>query len=215
MHKLVERLIAWIPLPFRVLLNQFLLRVVDLEALSIEADVPRFLGQFAGVLIMISCMRAIGTLFFPPPPDMEWCVELSALSNMLLVVGLISVITWDATFPDRRDVMALGHLPVKSRTILLAKLTASAALVGLAIATLNFASGFAWALVFGAGSLLRSIHFFAAFWFTIVAASVFLFGAVLAFQGFAALLLSRRKFLAGFCGCPVARLRVVYGRVFS
>ncbi|MGA7109518.1 MAG: hypothetical protein WBY75_17350, partial [Terracidiphilus sp.] len=195
MHKLVERLIAWIPLPFRVLLNQFLLRVVDLEALSIEADVPRFLGQFAGVLIMISCMRAIGTLFFPPPPDMEWCVELSALSNMLLVVGLISVITWDATFPDRRDVMALGHLPVKSRTILLAKLTASAALVGLAIATLNFASGFAWALVFGAGSLLRSIHFFAAFWFTIVAASVFLFGAVLAFQGFAALLLSRRKFL--------------------
>jgi len=195
MHKLIERLIARIPLPFRVLLNQFLLRVVDLEALSIEADVPRFLGQFAGVLIMISCMRAIGALFFPPPPDMEWNLELSALSNMLLVVGLISVITWDATFPDRRDVMALGHLPVKSRTILLAKLTASGALVGLAITTLNFASGFAWALVFGAGSLLQSLHFLAAFWFTIVAASTFLFAAVLAFQGFAALLLSRRKFL--------------------
>src|SRR6202034_1875090 len=105
MRKLVELL----PLQVRILYRQFLLRVVDLEALSIEADVPRFLGQFAGVLIMISCMRAIGTLFFPPPPDMEWSVELSALSNMLLVVGLISVMTWDATFPDRRDVMALGH----------------------------------------------------------------------------------------------------------
>jgi hypothetical protein len=32
------------------------LRVIDLEALSIQADVVRFLGQFAGVLIMISLL---------------------------------------------------------------------------------------------------------------------------------------------------------------
>ena len=36
-----------LPLEFRVLYKQFLLRVVDLEALSVHADVPRFLGQFA------------------------------------------------------------------------------------------------------------------------------------------------------------------------
>jgi len=34
-----------LPLQFRVLYRQFLLRVVDLEALSIQADVPRLLGQ--------------------------------------------------------------------------------------------------------------------------------------------------------------------------
>jgi hypothetical protein len=43
-----------LPLQFRVLCHQFLLRVVDLEALSIKADVTAFLGQFAGILIMFS-----------------------------------------------------------------------------------------------------------------------------------------------------------------
>lgn len=195
MPKFLERLIARIPLPFRVLYRQFLLRVVDLEALSIQADVPRFLGQFAGVLIMISFLRALGALFFPPPPAMAWTLEVSALSNMLLVVGLISVVTWDATFPDRRDVLALGHLPVRPRTILAAKVSASAGLLALAMATLNWASGCAWALIFGQGSILRSLRFFAAFWFTIVASSLFLYGAVLALQGIAALLLPRRLFL--------------------
>ncbi len=195
MPRLIDRLIARIPLPFRVLHRQFLLRVIDLEALSIEADVPRFLGQFAGILIMISCMRALSALLFPPPPTRAWAMEESALANMLLVVGLIAVITWDATFPDRRDVLALGHLPVKPRTILLAKVSATAALLGLAMATLNFASGCSWALVLGGGSLLKAARFFPAFWFTIVAATVFLYGSVLALQGVAALVLPRRLFL--------------------
>ncbi|HUB28784.1 MAG TPA: hypothetical protein VL967_03765 [Terracidiphilus sp.] len=195
MPRLIESLIARIPLQFRVLYRQFLLRVIDLEALSIQADVPRFLGQFAGVLIMISFLRALGTLFFPPPPEMTWAIEQSALSQMLLVVGLISVVTWDATFPDRRDVLALGHLPIKPRTILFAKLSASAALIGLAMATLNWASGFAWSLVFGMGSLLRSLRFLLDFWFTIVASSFFIYGSVLALQGIAALLMPRKLYL--------------------
>ena len=193
MPSAIEKLVARLPLEFRVLYRQFLLRVVDLDALSIEADVPRFLGQFAGVLIMISCMRAIGTLFFPPAPSMRWAVEQSALLNMLFVVGLLSVVMWDATFPDRRDVMVLAHLPLKSHMILLAKVTASGALLGLAIVSLNFASGLAWAVVFGNG--LGFFRYLAAFWFTIVAASAFLYGSVLALQGLAALVLSRRKFL--------------------
>ena len=52
-----------LPLQFRVLYRQFLLRVVDLEALSMEADVPKLLGQFAGVLILISVFQTIGFLY--------------------------------------------------------------------------------------------------------------------------------------------------------
>lgn len=195
MPKLLEQLIARIPLPFRVLYRQFLLRVIDLEALSIEADVPRFLGQFAGILILISGMRGVGALFFPPPPEMALSIEISALSNMLLVVGLISVVTWDATFPDRRDVLALGHLPVKPITILLAKVSASGALLGLAMIGLNWGPGSAWSIVLGGGSMLSSARFFLAFWFSIGSASVFLYGAVLALQGIAALILPRKLFL--------------------
>ena len=157
MRKFVRRNIARLPLRYRVLHRQFLLRVIDLEALSIEADIPRFLGQFAGVLMMISLMQALGTLMFPPPPELHWHVEQSAVSNMMLVIGLVAVLTWDNTFPDRRDAMILGPLPVKPGTILLAKITASASLLGVAILALNFASSGSRSLVFGgAAGLVRN-----------------------------------------------------------
>ena len=42
MRELTRRCVARLPLRYRVLYRQFLLRVIDLEALSIEADIPRF-----------------------------------------------------------------------------------------------------------------------------------------------------------------------------
>jgi hypothetical protein len=93
--------------------------------------------------------------------------------------------------------MVLSPLPVATRTILLAKVAASAALLGLAVVTLNFATGIAWPLVIGShhGFWFGFLQSFAAYWFTMVAASVFLFCAVLTVQGFSALLLPRRIFL--------------------
>jgi hypothetical protein len=195
-RKLLAALWERLPLQFRVLHQQFLLRVVDLEALSIEADIPRFLGQFAGILIFISFMRAIGALFFPPAPDRAWAVQQGQIENMLLVIGLCTVITWDTTFPDRRDLAVLGPLPIKPRTILLAKLSATCGLLGIAILSLNFASSCSWALVFGVqAGYLGMARFFLAFWFTIVGASAFLYSSVLTIQGITALILPRKLFL--------------------
>jgi len=196
MAALRDSLAERLPLQFRILHRQFLLRVIDLEALSIEADIPRFLGQFAGILIFISLMRALGALFFPPDPSRAWQVQQGQISNMLLVIGLCSVITWDATFPDRRDLAVLGPLPIRPRTIVLAKLSATSALLGVAILSLNFASSCSWALVFGgSGGYVGIARFFLAFWFTIVAASAFLYGTVLTIQGLTALVLPRKMFL--------------------
>jgi hypothetical protein len=165
--------------------------VVDLEALSIEADIPRFLGQFAGILIMISLVKCLGTLWFGLPPELALVVEHGQIENMLLVAGLIAVLTWDATFPDRRDAMVLGPLPVRPRTILAAKIGASATLLGIALLALNFASSLAYTLALGRASL----RFLLAWWFTMAASVVLLYGSVLSLQGFAALLLPRRMFL--------------------
>ena len=196
MREFARRHIARLPLGYRVLYRQFLLRVIDLEALSIEADIPRFLGQFAGVLMMISLVQALGTLMFPPPPELFWHVEQSAVSRMMLVIGLVAVLTWDSTFPDRRDAMILGPLPVKPGTILVAKITASAGLLGISILALNFASSGARSLVFGgAGGWLGIFRYFLSSWLTMVAASAFLYGAVLTIQGTTAYLLPRRLFL--------------------
>jgi hypothetical protein len=196
MHNLLELF----PLNFRILFRQFLLRVVDLEALSIQADIPRFLGQFAGVLIMLSLLQTVvafvSTLGPSPGPEIQlmlaWHTEQSSIATMMLVIGLISVLSWDATFPDRQDVMVLSPLPVRPRTVLLAKVAASGAILSLAILALNIASGFAWPLILaGFPGILR---FCPAYWSAMIAASIFLYCSVLTVQGFTALL-PRRLFL--------------------
>jgi hypothetical protein len=198
MRKLFERL----PLQFRVLWRQSLLRVVDLEALSIEADIPRFLGQFSGVLIMLSLIGVVGafTSTSTTPEgwlSLAWRTEQFSIPTTMLVVGLIAVIGWDATFPDRRDVMVLSPLPVAAHTILIAKVAASSALLGVALLSLNCASGSAWPLVLGIhnGGFPGVLRFAMAYWFSLVAAAIFLYSSVLTVHGFTALLLPRRAFL--------------------
>jgi len=205
MHKMADetarRLAARLPLEFRVLYRQFLLRVIDLESLSIEADIPRFLGQFAGVLILISVLQAVGFLILSGKPHltreallgMAMQTELSFLAGTMLVAGLAAVATWDNIFPDRRDVMVLGPLPVGARTILAAKLLSSASLLGIGTLALNFAMGLALPLVTGVGP--RLVRALAAYWFAAASASVFVYGAVLTIQGVTAALLPRRWFL--------------------
>lgn len=201
----MPKLSELLPLQFRVLYRQFLLRVVDLEALSIEADIPRFLGQFAGVLIMFSLINAFRAYIYIWNPEatpqallgQAWSAEQSLISTMMLVVGLITVVSWDATFPDRRDVMVLSPLPVAPRTILFAKMAASGAILGLALLALNVASGLAWPAVLGLprGGFSGFLRACAAYWIAMAAASAFLYGSVLTVQGFTALLLPRKLFL--------------------
>jgi hypothetical protein len=149
------------PLQFRVLYRQFLLRIVDLEALSIQADIPRFLGQFSGVFILFSLIQGLGVLIHPVMTpksllSLLWYTEQSMTSSTMLVTGLIAVMGWDNIFPDLRDLMALSPLPVHPRTILFAKMAACGAVVGLGVLTLNFATSIALALV--VGGIARFAH---------------------------------------------------------
>jgi len=204
MPELIEKLIARLPLDYRILYRQFLLRVIDLEALSIQADVTAFLGQFAGVLIMLGLIHAtvayLGFDFITDPQArLAFLLHMQhyLIATTMLVVGLFTILSWDATFPDRRDVMVLSPLPVAPRTILMAKVSANFAVLGLAILTLNVAPGIILPLILGAqpGPVLGLFQSLPAWWFTIVAASLFLYGSVLTVQGFSALLLPRRMFL--------------------
>jgi hypothetical protein len=224
MHNALRELIGRLPLQFRILYRQFLLRVVDLEALSIQADVVGFLGQFAGVLIMVSMIYAFRAFIYvwdPTAPaatllSSAWSAEQSLIATMMLVIGLFAVISWDATFPDRRDVMVLSPLPVTARTVLAAKVAASAALLGLAVLALNIASGIAWPLVLGItkGGILGALQSCAAYWFTMIAASAFLYCSVLTIQGFTALLLPRRIFLRLSAVLQLAAFALFLGMYF-
>jgi hypothetical protein len=204
MRKIIDRLVGRFPLDLRVLYRQFLLRVIDLEALSIEADVERFLGQFAGVLIMISLVFSARllypTLFMDQAQtssflrEMTLQTEQSILNITFLVSGLITVLSWDATFPDRRDVMVISPLPVRPYTILVAKVSASVAVLSLAVLSLNLPASLVFSSLLGPlnGSVLGAVRFFFAYWFVIAAGSGFLYGSVLTIQGITTLLFPRR-----------------------
>lgn len=145
-----------------------------------------------------------------------WRGEQALISGMMLVAGLLAVVSWDSTFPDRRDVMVLSPLPIAPRTILFAKVAALAALAGLAVLMLNFATGIAWPLFIGTQHAASWGFFqsFAAYWFTIVSASTFVFGSVLTVQGLTALLLPRRLFLRLSAVLQIAAFGLVFGGYF-
>ena len=68
------------------------------------------------------------------------------IATTMLVVGLFAILSWDSIFPDRRDVLVLATLPIRTRTIFCAKVAAVATALSLTIATLHVASGFVWPL---------------------------------------------------------------------
>jgi CubicO group peptidase (beta-lactamase class C family) len=145
---------------FRVLYRQFLFRIVDPEVLSGDArgDANKLLGQFAALLVWISVGMSLPAIMssdvkgLPTPltPVLLWITQHLLIATTMLVVGLFAVLSWDATFPDRRDVMVLAPLPVRPRTMFLAKVAAVGTALGLTIVLLHGAMGLFWPLGFAA-----------------------------------------------------------------
>jgi len=199
---------------FRILYREFLFRMVDLEALSAHAqgDASTLLGQFVALLLIFSlwvllpiAFAAGGDARLSPPTRLidGWPAQNILIATNMLVVGLFAVASWDSSFPNRRDVLVLSPLPVRARTLFLAKVAASATALSLAVIAPNGLPSLAWTLatstanrglldlIFSSG-IYRS---FAAYWLTMIAAGGFIFGSLLCVQGLAAQFLPRRQFL--------------------
>ena len=188
---------------FRVLYRQFLFRMVDLELLSASAqgDISKLLGQLAGLLIFFSSALTFGALVFNkdkmPPAQYQaaiWGMEHFLISTTMLVVGLFAVLSWDSTFPDRRDVMVLAPLPIRARTLFFAKVLAAGSALALTVVALNCMAGFSWPgrFVPKGGNGFRTL---AAYWTTVFTGGTFNFCCMLGIQGLAAQALPRRYFL--------------------
>ena len=103
----------------------------------------------------------------------------------MAVTGAVAVWRWDAIFPDRRDYANLVHLPISTRTILLANLVAVVFLVGLLAIDLNAASCVLFPTVVTAAQtqFLFFLKFAVVHALGVVAASVFTFFAIFALLG--------------------------------
>lgn len=185
---------------FRILYKAFLLRVVDLDLLSADADTSRMLAQFAALFAGMSFLFTFWLIAVGGelPRDFLWLMEHFLIATTMLVVGLFSVLCWESIFPDRNDVLVLAPLPVRVSTLFRAKLAALIAALSLSILSLNSISGLVWPKMFSAtngGGYLGMFHSLAAYWITMVLASAFMFGCVLGVQGIASQLLPRQLFL--------------------
>jgi len=191
---------------FQVLYREFLFRIVDLDLLSADAqgDANTLLGQFAALLVFISFWLSVPALAFIGSKMPRLVQLIGALSmehfliaTTMLAVGLFTVLSWDSTFPDRRDVLVLAPLPVRARTLFQAKVAASATALILAVAVLNAFTGILWpfVLVPESGDIAGFVRSFAAYWIAMFASGLFIYCSVLCVQGLSAQLLPRRVFL--------------------
>jgi hypothetical protein len=193
----------------RILSREFLFRMVDLELLSPQGDIGALLGQFAGILVFFGAGRALLAMFIdartmtlPRFNAITWSTEHSMIAVTMLVVGLFAVLSWDSTFLDRRDVMILSPMPIRTRTLFLAKIGAAAGALGITVVALNGLMSLVWPVVLAPldqsiGDMLVSpltYRAFAAYWISVIAGGAFIYCSVLGVQGLAAQL-PRRIFL--------------------
>jgi len=188
-----------------VLYRDFLFRLVDLELLSAAGGVEKLLGQFAAMLAAFSFTitifsfprLAMSRLPFDKLMAAAHIEQEFLIATTMAIAGLFSVLAWNAVFPDRRDSLVLGLLPVRIRTIFLAKLAAIATALGVSIAAVNIFTGLTFPFVAGApgGGLAGGLRAFGAHWITLAAAGLFVCCALLSLQGLAAHLLTYRLML--------------------
>ncbi len=132
---------------FRVLYRQFFFRMVDLDILSADAkgDMGKLFGQIAALLIFLSIFLAvIGAGVGGAGLIAEWSGVHFMIATTMLVVELVAILSWDSTFPDRRDVMVLAPLPIRTRTIFFAKVAAVATALGMTVGILHVLAGIVW-----------------------------------------------------------------------
>jgi CubicO group peptidase (beta-lactamase class C family) len=155
---------------FSVLYHDSLSRMIDLEILSAHAqgDASTLMGQFVSLLVFVSLiLSGAGWIYGSVRMGAQevlllgWSGEHLLIATTMLVVGLFAVLSWDSTFPDRRDVLVLAPLPVRARTVFGAKVAAVAMALCLTIVTLNVAAGIAWplALTYRSGPAQTTLSF--------------------------------------------------------
>ncbi|MGH9719277.1 MAG: hypothetical protein ACRD8O_03640 [Bryobacteraceae bacterium] len=188
---------------FRVLYRDFLFRMIDLELLSERGEIQKLLGQFVAMLAALSFtfVLAGAPALAKLPLDRRmmagWATQEFLISTTMAIAGLFAVLAWNVVLPDRRDTLVLAPLPVRTRTLFLARIAATCSALAIGIVAVNVFTGICFPLLFmpRGGGLLYALRSFGAYWVTMTAAGLFVFCALLSLQGVAAQVLSYGLFL--------------------
>ena len=118
---------------FTTLVRHFFGRFFDNEFVAKNSDmqvtVVKLLALLSSPGMILPCLRYTAYLDLARSPDavrnpMLWSDRTLYFSFSMLVMGAVTVLEWDTLFPDRRDYGTLMVLPIRARTIFLAKVGA-------------------------------------------------------------------------------------------
>src|ERR1035438_4773449 len=145
---------------FAVLFRDSLSRIVDLELLSTAGEMRTLLVQFVALLAAFSFVCAItllpryGTSMLPRSALLvyAWNDEEFLIATTIAVTGLFTLVAWNVVLPDRRDCFVLGLLPIRIRTMMLARLAAIGSGLGLTILAVNLFTGLGYPFFLGGRS---------------------------------------------------------------
>ena len=180
---------------FRALVRLFGYRFFDTDILSVRGDLTALLSQFAALLAALSLVLALATapkyaglyqhLTAKQLRYAAWGDQEFLISTSMAIIAVFTLLFWDALFPDRRDCMILGAMPVRVPVVFGAKLASVGAAVGLAIVAVNSFTGLLcpFLIVPGSSGAIAAARNFGAFWLVILLASLFVFLLLLGVQG--------------------------------
>jgi hypothetical protein len=183
----------------------FFVRFFESEITTGTDDLKQFFFWLLGAL-------AVPGLFIPWIMSFEW--QLLALVDggdalriasraektfylgfSMIASGVLTAIAWSSLLPDRRDTLILGAMPIQPRTVVVAKLVALAAYVGLVAVAMHAAGSIFWGSILGDKvSLLFTLRGIAAHFVACAAASISVLLAVAAAQGLTLTLAGPRLF---------------------
>jgi hypothetical protein len=190
---------------FRLLRRHFFREFLDNDLLSPGGDQHGGLVLAAAALIVPGVLIPGVELFkygYPFWTAVErdthsWSDKCLFVTLSMIALSALAVINWEALRPNRRDQMVLGPLPVRSDTILWARLAAFGMLLAVFAAAATGVTPVTFTFVrFGPApvGLLEGFRWMGAHAVASLAAAVFGFTTVLALQGVLALVVGPRAF---------------------
>jgi len=190
--------------PFVLLTRHFFGRLFDNEIVSPGGDMAFSVAQVMAFLplpgLILSlyylCMKytfKIAHVKSWAAVD-SWSDRCFFISFAMIVMALATLLNWDTLFPDRKDYTNLAVLPVKLRTLFLAKVTSLILFMTLFAVLTNGASGvlFPLAATISHATAADGFRFLGAHFVSVFSASVFTFLFLVGMQGACMAFLSRR-----------------------
>jgi len=177
--------------PLGALVRHFFGRFFDNEFVAQNSDmqvtVTKLLALLSSPGIVLTCLQYLAYLNLDALPEARmptlWADRTIYISFSMLVMGAVTVIEWDALFPDRRDYATLMVLPIPSRMIFLGKILALALFLIAFTASVNLVSTVTFPAVSYRGPAMGLVRTIAAHGISVLAASAFAFLFLVALEG--------------------------------